>query len=252
MRLRVARARRAGASSSAADAKHIKGGHYHGRTRAPPATTSLSRASNKQLNFVQHVLTSLKQRGAPPRRRLVLPDNCLFEGKAGEKSSGSSCRMPPVHTILRLPRGTFTHLQPGREGQCRLLQKGRPHHRDLDLRVPAPKSPGITKKKTAPPQPARPTSPRIRGVHTGPTPTVAALRTERERFRRFPPRAKSRTRLQTRYQLDTKTTPSTTPTTSPKPQDLQPPKPSPNSKPSSMNQSAKSSPLVEKQETVEV
>ena len=37
--------------------------------------------SNKQLNFVQHILTVLKPGG---RAAVVLPDNCLFADQAGE------------------------------------------------------------------------------------------------------------------------------------------------------------------------
>lgn len=59
--------------------------------------------SNKQLNFLQHILTILKKGG---RAAVVLPDNCLFEDKAAEvfKILMEDCN---VHTILRLPRGTF-------------------------------------------------------------------------------------------------------------------------------------------------
>src|SRR5207245_8163964 len=60
--------------------------------------------SNKQLNFVQHVLTILKPGG---RAAIVLPDNCLFADQAGEvfKVLTEDC---DLHTVLRLPRGTFT------------------------------------------------------------------------------------------------------------------------------------------------
>ena len=44
--------------------------------------------SNKQLNFVQHIVNILKPGG---RAAIVLPDNCLFEGKAGE-ALRSLCR----------------------------------------------------------------------------------------------------------------------------------------------------------------
>ena len=37
--------------------------------------------SNKQLNFLQHVFTILKNHG---RAAVVVPDNVLFEGGAGE------------------------------------------------------------------------------------------------------------------------------------------------------------------------
>jgi hypothetical protein len=42
--------------------------------------------SNKQLNFLQHIFTILKQHG---RATVVLPDNVLFEGGAGECPRGA-------------------------------------------------------------------------------------------------------------------------------------------------------------------
>src|SRR5262245_15151 len=72
-----------------------------GANQAPDREDFTIETSNKQLNFVQHVLTILKPGG---RAAIVLPDNCLFEGKAGEvfKVLMQDCN---VHTILRLPRG---------------------------------------------------------------------------------------------------------------------------------------------------
>ncbi len=60
--------------------------------------------SNKQLNFVQHVKTLLKQNG---RAALVLPDNVLFEGGAGETIRRKLLHDCDVHTLLRLPTGLF-------------------------------------------------------------------------------------------------------------------------------------------------
>ncbi len=59
--------------------------------------------SNKQLNFVQHVRSVLKQHG---RAAVVVPDNVLFEGGAGEvlRCLLNEC---DVHTLLRLPTGLF-------------------------------------------------------------------------------------------------------------------------------------------------
>ena len=50
--------------------------------------------SNKQLNFVQHIRTMLKTTG---RAAVVVPDNVLFEGGAGE-TCGRSCWRPPTCT----------------------------------------------------------------------------------------------------------------------------------------------------------
>ncbi|MGA7951763.1 MAG: N-6 DNA methylase, partial [Thiobacillaceae bacterium] len=60
--------------------------------------------SNKQLNFVQHVKTLLRQNG---RAALVLPDNVLFEGGAGETIRRKLLHDCDVHTLLRLPTGLF-------------------------------------------------------------------------------------------------------------------------------------------------
>src|SRR5215469_1715499 len=61
-------------------------------------------ASNKQLNFLQHIFTILKQHG---RAAVVLPDNVLFEGGAGETIRRELLKQADVHTLLRLPTGIF-------------------------------------------------------------------------------------------------------------------------------------------------
>ena len=60
--------------------------------------------ANKQLNFVQHIKTLLKQHG---RAAVVLPDNVLFEGGAGETIRKKLLHECDVHTLLRLPTGLF-------------------------------------------------------------------------------------------------------------------------------------------------
>ncbi len=60
--------------------------------------------SNKQLNFVQHVKTLLKIGG---RAAVVVPDNVLFEGGAGETVRRKLLHECDVHTLLRLPTGIF-------------------------------------------------------------------------------------------------------------------------------------------------
>lgn len=60
--------------------------------------------SNKQLNFVQHIRTMLKTTG---RAAVVVPDNVLFEGGAGETIRRKLLAMTELHTILRLPTGIF-------------------------------------------------------------------------------------------------------------------------------------------------
>ena len=60
--------------------------------------------SNKQLNFLQHVKTLLKING---RAAIVVPDNVLFEGGAGETVRRKLLHECDVHTLLRLPTGMF-------------------------------------------------------------------------------------------------------------------------------------------------
>src|SRR5437667_6857029 len=67
----------------------------HEQVRAAPAS---------QLNFLQHVFTILKQHG---RAAIVVPDNVLFEGGAGETVRRELLKQADVHTLLRLPTGIF-------------------------------------------------------------------------------------------------------------------------------------------------
>ena len=60
--------------------------------------------SNKQLNFLQHVKTLLKIGGTAA---IVVPDNVLFEGGAGETVRRKLLNQFDVHTMLRLPTGIF-------------------------------------------------------------------------------------------------------------------------------------------------
>jgi type I restriction enzyme M protein len=60
--------------------------------------------SNKQLNFLQHIRTMLKTTG---RAAVVMPDNVLFEGGAGETVRQNLLKTTELHTILRLPTGVF-------------------------------------------------------------------------------------------------------------------------------------------------
>lgn len=60
--------------------------------------------SNKQLNFIQHVRSMLKADG---KAAVVVPDNVLFEGGAGETVRKRLLESTDVHTILRLPTGIF-------------------------------------------------------------------------------------------------------------------------------------------------
>ncbi len=61
-------------------------------------------SSNKQLNFIQHINTLLKATG---KAAVVVPDNVLFEGGAGEIIRQKLLGTTELHTILRLPTGIF-------------------------------------------------------------------------------------------------------------------------------------------------
>jgi type I restriction enzyme M protein len=60
--------------------------------------------SNKQLNFLQHIMTILDTNG---HAAVVLPDNVLFEGGAGETIRRKLLNDFELHTMLRLPTGIF-------------------------------------------------------------------------------------------------------------------------------------------------
>jgi type I restriction enzyme M protein len=112
-----------------------------GANQAPDRDDFTIETSNKQLNFVQHVMNILKPGG---RAAIVLPDNCLFEDKAGEvfEILMQDCAL---HTVLRLPRGTFTPYSQGVKANVIFFQKGVPTEETwiFDGRSNVP---GITKK----------------------------------------------------------------------------------------------------------
>lgn len=91
-----------------------------GANQAPEREDFTVATSNKQLNFVQHIMTTLKPGG---RAAVVLPDNCLFADQAGEvfKILTEDC---DLHTVLRLPRGTFTPYSPGVKANVVFFTKG--------------------------------------------------------------------------------------------------------------------------------
>lgn len=96
-----------------------------GANQAPDRDDFTISTSNKQLNFLQHVLTILKQGG---RAAVVVPDNCLFADQAGEvfEILMQDC---DLHTVLRLPRGTFTPYSPGTKTNVVFFTKGYPTER---------------------------------------------------------------------------------------------------------------------------
>ena len=93
-----------------------------GANQAPTRDDFTISTSNKQLNFIQHVMTILKPGG---RAAVVVPDNCLFADQAGEvfKILTEDC---DLHTVLRLPNGTFTPYSPGTKTNVIFFTKGYP------------------------------------------------------------------------------------------------------------------------------
>lgn len=67
-------------------------------------TDFIVQTTNKQLNFLQHIKSMLKIGGTAA---VVLPDNVLFEGGAGENIRKNILKTCDLHTILRLPTGLF-------------------------------------------------------------------------------------------------------------------------------------------------
>jgi type I restriction enzyme M protein len=112
-----------------------------GANQAPDRDDFVVATSNKQLNFIQHVLTILKPGG---RAAVVVPDNVLFANQAGEvfQVLMEDC---DVHTVLRCPRGTFSPYTEGTKTNVIFFTKGRPTERTwiYDARANVPK---ITKK----------------------------------------------------------------------------------------------------------
>jgi type I restriction enzyme M protein len=112
-----------------------------GANQIPQREDFVIGTSNKQLNFLQHVLTILKPGG---RAAVVVPDNVLFANQAAEvfQVFMEDC---DVHTVLRLPRGTFHPYSPGTKTNVLFFVKGRPTKRTwiYDARANVP---SITKK----------------------------------------------------------------------------------------------------------
>ena len=93
-----------------------------GANQAPDRDDFVVSTSNKQLNFLQHVMTILKPGG---RAAVVVPDNVLFADQAGEvfKVLMEDC---DLHTVFRCPRGTFTPYSPGTKTYVIFFSKGQP------------------------------------------------------------------------------------------------------------------------------
>ncbi|MEN6517565.1 MAG: class I SAM-dependent DNA methyltransferase [Methanospirillum sp.] len=113
-----------------------------GANAAPEREDFVIETSNKQLNFIQHVMTILKPNG---RAAVVVPDNVLFADAAGDvfKVLTEDC---DLHTVLRLPEGTFSPYSPGTKTNVIFFTKGFPTQTTwvYDGRTNVP---GITKKE---------------------------------------------------------------------------------------------------------
>ena len=112
-----------------------------GANQAPTRDDFMVSTSNKQLNFVQHVMSILKPGG---RAAVVVPDNVLFADQAGDvfKVLTEDC---DLHTVLRLPNGTFTPYSPGTKTNVIFFTKGFPTE-SLWIYDARTNVPGITKK----------------------------------------------------------------------------------------------------------
>lgn len=108
---------------------------------APNRDDFVVETSNKQLNFVQHIITVLKPGG---RAAVVLPDNVLFTDQAGEVME-QLCTRCDLHTVLRLPRGTFSPYCPGVKANVLFFTKGVPT-KNVWIYDARTNVPGITKK----------------------------------------------------------------------------------------------------------
>jgi type I restriction enzyme M protein len=94
-----------------------------GAGQAPIREDFTVKTANKQLNFVQHVMTILKPGG---RAAMVVPDNVLFGETAGKEVCKLLMEDCNLHTILRLPIGTFTPYSPGVKANIIFFRKGEP------------------------------------------------------------------------------------------------------------------------------
>jgi Type I restriction-modification system methyltransferase subunit len=112
-----------------------------GAAQSPEREDFVIETSNKQLNFIQHVMTILKPGG---RAAVVVPDNVFFDKQAGEVLK-YLCEDNDLHTVLRVPDGSFTPYSPGTKTNVIFFTKGFPTETTwvYDARTNIPK---ITKK----------------------------------------------------------------------------------------------------------
>ncbi|MDO8427740.1 MAG: class I SAM-dependent DNA methyltransferase [Candidatus Diapherotrites archaeon] len=92
-----------------------------GSGQAPHREDFIIETSNKQLNFLQHCMTILKSGG---RCAIVLPDNVLFEEHAASQVIKNLMEDCNLHTVMRLPNGTFTPYSQGVKANVLFFTKG--------------------------------------------------------------------------------------------------------------------------------
>ena len=113
-----------------------------GANQAPDRDDFTVATSNKQLNFLQHVLTILKPGG---RAAVVVPDNCLFADQAGEVFEILTRGLRPAHGPAAARAGHSRRTAQGTKTNVVFFTQGRPTERvwiyDARTNVPA-----ITKK----------------------------------------------------------------------------------------------------------
>jgi len=141
-----------------------------------PDRNFVVKTSNKQLNFIQHAYEILEHQG---RAAIVLPDNVLFDETASElwQVLMEKCNL---HTILKLPIGTFSPYAQGVKAVVVFFQKGIPT-KDIWIFDGRSNIPGITKK-------GRPlTLDHFKDFETfyGSDPNGKSMRTETDRAKQF-------------------------------------------------------------------
>lgn len=117
-----------------------------GASQIPQREDFTIETANKQLNFLQHILTTLKLGG---RAAVVVPDNVLFADKAGEVFE-ILMQDADLHTVLRCPRGTFSPYTEGTQTNVIFFTKGRPTTRVwvYDARANVPKITKVSRPLT--------------------------------------------------------------------------------------------------------
>ncbi|MFH1224189.1 MAG: class I SAM-dependent DNA methyltransferase [Candidatus Diapherotrites archaeon] len=92
-----------------------------GAGEAPEREDFTIETSNKQLNFLQHCVTILKPGG---RCAIILPDNVLFEEHSASQVIKNLMEDCTLHTVLRLPHGTFSPYSQGVKANVLFFTKG--------------------------------------------------------------------------------------------------------------------------------